>query len=260
MPTKSAKWDWELITLLLSVYDGGSWAEGLSTRDRPESQVDRGIDALVTRTSDGLTLAIEHTRIEPFVGERDDYYKCFKELQEQLWADGSLRVPGFALYLDMPVRALPRGPKRQRQQTIDDVAAWLRTEHPSFPSTKSQRRCPCRHQPSGELTVQVAKVPLSGPARSLPVIVQRYGETRLDESVEKALKGKLPKLVEARAGRRMLLLERDQGWLVPADILAAVDRRRHAFPELAEVHEIWIADTATFRRARFLGLLQPLRS
>jgi hypothetical protein len=43
-----------------------------------------------------------------------------------------------------------------------------------------------------------------------------------------------------------LLLERDNGWLGPKDILAEVERRRQAFPELKHVDEIWIADTASF--------------
>jgi hypothetical protein len=244
MPNVRETWDSKLIDQFLSVYDSGSWAVGLSDRDKVESRIDGAVELLATRKRDGRTLAIEHTLVEPFVGERDDYHKHFKFLQQKLRADDSLRVPGFTLYLDMPVGALPR--KSNWQGITDDVIRWLRAEHVTFPADKTLRRCPCPHHPSGELMVQIAKVPLGDAVRSFPVIVHRYGEMRLGESVEKALRGKLPKLVQMAADRRLLLLERDQGWVDMAEIHAEIDRRRPEFVELADVNEVWIADTASW--------------
>jgi hypothetical protein len=194
MPNIREKWDSKLIDLFLSVYDGGTWAGSLSATDRPESRVDRAVEVVATRKSDGLQLAIEHTLIEPFVGDKSDYHGHFKSVQQRLRADASLRLPGFALFLDLPVGALPR--KSDWQSIADEIGAWLRTEHASFTDRIGERPCPCLHHPSLELMVQVRKMPLGDRARSFPVIVARYGDPHLDESVDKALRNKLSKLVE----------------------------------------------------------------
>jgi hypothetical protein len=78
------------------------------------------------------------------------------------------------------------------------------------------------------------------------LIVQRYGEMRVGDAIDKALRGKLPKLAKTQADRRMLLLERDQAWVGVSSIYDEIERRRPQFGELDVVNEIWIADTASF--------------
>jgi hypothetical protein len=87
-------------------------------------------------------------------------------------------------------------------------------------------RCPPKHEPF--------------------VIVQRYGEMRVEESVRKALRAKLPKLASTDVDQRILMLERDQGFVYPEAIYDAVDSLRSEFPDLQKMHGVWIADTATF--------------
>lgn len=53
--------------------------------------------------------------------------------------------------------------------------------------------------------------------------------------------------------------ERDQGWVVPSEILAAVEARRENFPDLADVDEIRIVDTASFEGTRAGGDLNAAR-
>ena len=77
------------------------------------------------------------------------------------------------------------------------------------------------------------------------LIVQRYGELRVGDAVEKALRAKLRKLRDTNADRLLLMFERDQGWVFPNEIYEHVDHLRSQFAELAEIDEIWIADTAT---------------
>ena len=55
--------------------------------------MDCGVEMIATRKSDGLKIAIEHTLIEPFVGEKTDFHSHFKELAIQLRADQSLMEP-----------------------------------------------------------------------------------------------------------------------------------------------------------------------
>jgi hypothetical protein len=242
MPTPKEGRDSRLLDLFLSVYDDGTWANGLSDKDRPESRADGGVDKAATRKLDGLRLAIEHTLIEPFEGEKTDFHKHFKSLQAALRTDDTLRVPGFALYLNVPVRVVPH--KKHLQGIIHDIAEWMRKEHPSFDG--SQRNCPCPNHPDGFLMLWARREPLPRHPLASFVIVHRYGEMRVDQTVEKALRDKLPKLTGTQADRRLLMLERDQGWLEPNAIYAEVERLRPHFAALAAVDEIWIMDTASF--------------
>jgi len=243
MPTKGIRSEDKLIDLFLSAYEDGSWAGSLSGRFSPERETDGGVEMIATRHRDRLTLAIEHTLIEPFPGEKSDFHNHFKKLQEQLANDPSLRLPGFAIYLQAPIRTLP--PKSKAQEIIDEVAKWLRASRQTFTDRYEQVTCPCPSHPDGGVKFYVQSVPL-GDATKEGLAVQRYGDMKLPESITKALKAKLPKLVGTKARRRLLMLERDQGWLPPKDIYREIARQRRRFPRLTAVDEIWIADTATF--------------
>jgi len=155
----------------------------------------------------------------------------------------AVQVPGFSIALEAPVHVLPRG--SDWPAIINDVRLWLRAESQSFPLEKVLRGCPCPHHPEGKLVFQVSTTPLDDPSEKF-LIVQRYGELRIGESVEKALRNKLRKLARAEADKRLLILERDQPWVHPRQICEEVERLRPSFSDLAVVDEIWIADTATF--------------
>lgn len=241
----------KLIDLFLTVYDDCSWAGSLSDKDRPERVVDRGVEMLAKRVSDGKRLAIEHTLIEPFVGEKTDFHSYYQELAVRLQADESLQVPGLAITVEAPVNVLPA--RADRDGIIADVSAWIRAEGPSWPQEEVLRECPCSHHPDGRVIFQVHTTPLGDPNMKL-VNVHRYGELRVWESVEKALRGtpgtrkpgKPTKLARTDADTRLLILEREQPWVLPKQICAEVERLRPLVPDLARVDEIWIADTASF--------------
>jgi len=69
MPAKLVKYEQVLISLFVSAYENFTWAG--SKIEPLDEQVDGAIEALVTR-ADGQTMAIEHTLIEPFVGDKRD--------------------------------------------------------------------------------------------------------------------------------------------------------------------------------------------
>ena len=70
MPTKSRRED-TFIERFLSAYENGSWADAkICWLDK---KIDGAVEALATRRSDGKTLAIEHTIIEPFVSDKEDF-------------------------------------------------------------------------------------------------------------------------------------------------------------------------------------------
>lgn len=243
MPTTGVRDEDRLIELFLSIYENKSWAGGLSIRESPERVMDGGVELIATQLGTGRTLAIEHTIIEPFVGEKRDFFRHFQELQRRLRSDESLKEPGVALYVDAPVNVLPHGTKWAL--IIDDVCAWLQAEKSTFGAEKTTRNCPSAHHPNGMIPLQVRRQPLDRSQEAF-VIVQRYGEIRIEESVRKALASKLRKLTAADVQRRILMLERDQGFVYPKEISKTIDALRAEYRDLDKVHEIWIADTATF--------------
>lgn len=243
MPTTGVRPEDQLVDHFLTVYENQSWAGPLSMRISPERTVDGGVEMIATRLCDGLTLAIEHTLIEPFVGEKTDLHSHFIELARQLKADESLLVPGLAISVYAPVNVLPR--RSNRQGIINDLSAWIRSNCMSFTSEWALRDCPSTHHPDGRIVLQVMSQSMDDPDTKF-LIVQRYGEMRVGSAVEKALERKLPKLVKTDVHRRLLMLERDQPWVDPDAIYDEIERLRPQFPTLAAVHEVWIVDTVSF--------------
>ena len=188
-----------------------------------------------------MTLAVEHTLVEPFVGEKTDYHSRFKALAEVLRADAGLKVKGQALYVNTPVNVVPRGAKAPA--IAAEVAAWLLANRSRFSREWSVEECPSPSHPNRTIPLQVRVSDVS--SEKAFAIVQRYGDMKVDESVRRALERKLPKLVSTKAVRRILMLERDQGWVYPLTIHEEVERLRPSFPELSEVSEVWIADTVS---------------
>jgi hypothetical protein len=242
MPTTGQRREDVLVEQFLSVYDNRSWALPLSEPDSPEKRMDSAVEMIATRRSDGLKIAIEHTLIEPFVGEKTDFHSHYKQLALALKADPSLMVPGTALYVIAPVNILPR--RAGRNGVIAEVRAWLRENRDSFSSEPILRDCPSPSHPDGKVRLWVRLETFEGSEAF--VIVERYGDANTQKAVRKALETKLDKLIAANVDRRLLLLERDQPRLYPEDICNEVERLRPEFPELDNIHEIWIVDTASF--------------
>jgi hypothetical protein len=65
--------DDNFIKLFLSAYENGSWADAKFTKPDHLDRTKPAVDQRATRKSDGKILAIEHTIIEPFVGDKGDF-------------------------------------------------------------------------------------------------------------------------------------------------------------------------------------------
>jgi len=75
-----------------------------------DQRIDGAVEALVTR-SDGATMAIEHTLIEPFVGDKRDMAAFEKDLRK-IEDDKSLIIPDHGVIVYVPVGVLDgRKPK-----------------------------------------------------------------------------------------------------------------------------------------------------
>lgn len=111
MPTKSRRED-AFIERFLSAYENHSWAD--AEIDWLDKKSDGAIEARVTRISDGKTLAIEHTIIEPFVGDKEDF-ASFKAAFPRIEEDESLLVPGRWIRVFVPVGTLRYQRKKPRE-------------------------------------------------------------------------------------------------------------------------------------------------
>jgi len=100
------------------------------------------------------------------------------------------------------------------------------------------------------LTIKVTPLRRGSSAEPGAMHVRRQQvDNNLGDVVEKALKKKLPKLVNTPADERILLLERQHMNLLPESMLAEIDARRSTFAELAKVDEIWIIETIFYGTA-----------
>ncbi len=235
--------DEKLVELFLRGYNettGGTY----EIEHRPE-QVERQKPAVeaVAHDKTGNRLAIEHTLLQPFVGERDDSQRFLAAIAP-LEAEESLVIPNFDITLMVFVGAIPKGvPWGNVYETVRD---WLRGNVHSFPIGFSSHRVP---DMPFDLSISIEKTHL--PDSPGCFFVARHAPPdSLDEVMRTAFSRKLSKLVETPADRRILLLEK-------ADILHGYGRTRKSietvgpeFRDFARVNEVWLANTVAWAREK----------
>lgn len=241
MPTKARREN-VLINLFLSTYEDDTWA-GCKIGWLDQQQ-DGAVEALATR-SDGRTVAIEHTLIEFFDGERTDLerFKPFLRIE----SDESLSVPGKIIDVYVPRGVLDGLKPKARERIVSGVHDWLRTNIRSVPSGESFQTCHIAASDTAAATDVVLQVKVTDVPdwEGKPPLIRRYGPVNVAETVEKALNTKLPKLVRTAADKRILMLERSQWTLDEKQIHDEIERQRQTFPDLARVDEVWIVETVT---------------
>jgi hypothetical protein len=239
MPAKTGRYEQHLIELFVSSYQNGAWAG--SKIERLDEKNDGAIEALITHAN-GETIAIEHTLIEPFVGDKSDY-AMFEPAFLQIENDTTLAVPNTALTVYVPVGILNGQNPTMRRGIVESIHSWIATNRSDIRDGKHRYPCDLPGCLQIELTVDRNKL---GAERSHPGVVRirRQQVTNdLDLVVEKALRKKLPKLVNTKADRHLLFLERDQFTFFPDLIFNEVERQRPIFPLLEKVDEIWHVET-----------------
>src|SRR6267142_5105567 len=112
--------------IFLSAYEDNSWAN--CSLDWLDKRKDGEPECLATR-SDEKTLVIEHTLIQPFLKDKEDFARS-KRFQ-CIEADKSLIIPGRIIYVNVPVGALQKGSRWEA--VVNIVHAWLNTNIASFP-------------------------------------------------------------------------------------------------------------------------------
>jgi hypothetical protein len=113
--------------MFLSAYENDSWK--LSSRDWVEERQDGAVEVIATR-ADGTELAIEHTLVQPFVGEKFDsdvFMKAFGRIEKNT----ALVLPGRHLDVSIPVHAIPKG--YDWNGAGEELLRWLAVNHSSEP-------------------------------------------------------------------------------------------------------------------------------
>jgi len=263
MPVKLPPKERPLLEMFLSEYENGAWRNAVS--DWVEERMDGAVEVIATR-GDGQTVAIEHTIVQPFLGEKSDS-NAFMQAFGSIEKNPDLVVVERSMTVVIPAGAIPKGYKWK--EVGADLLAWLNANHTTAPM-----------EGDASFTVPVASSSKLGPLR-LPIVLQSMhipghaGSTvisrgpmpkTLPEIVEEALSRKLPKLVKTVADRRILLIEREQIGLGDMQIIREIERLAPEFPDLKDVHEIWIVETSIqasdgwvyFRRFDGRGLVETM--
>lgn len=244
MPAKPGKYEQDLIKLFVSAYENFAWAG--SEIIHLDEQEDGAIEALITR-SDGQTMAIEHTLIEPFVGDKRDY-AMFEQAFLKIEDDKSLAVPNTGITVYVPVGILDGQKSARRNVIVGAIHSWIATNRLHLREGKHEYRCNVPAMPAATLYVERVKFGLPRPDPGSILVRRQQVKNDLDKVIEKALRKKLPKLVNTKADRHVLFLERDQFTFFPDLIFNEIERQRSSFPLLEQVDEIWHVETVFYKQ------------
>ena len=251
--TRPERKERRLLTRFLSVYERDAWAN--AELDWLDEREQSAVEVKAVRP-DGVSLAIEHTLVQPNATEKADYAKFAKVFRTES-RDATLDRFDRYLYLDVPQHTLMPGD--DWDAIAADIFAFIRTHKHTFPDDRSIQDC---QMSNGKIApLMVRSVPARKEGRTL---INRYGTFDVEGTVTTALRRKLPKLLGTEATHRVLMLERDQMRLDPTAIAAAVQSQRPNFAGIDLVHvwvaETWSEDIALFEPLRFDDSYSPVYS
>jgi integrase len=243
-PPARSRADDQLVELFLHAWQNGRFTHRLDWLPQNRRNVE-----VIARDAAGVGVAVEHTRIFAFA-DHQRQEKLLQPVVEAMEGEAGLDLPDRRFDLFFHPHFLEKALLRHRDRVCEALLAWACETLPRLPS-------PCRRLlrvpvplPSGktgQVRVEVAVSARAG--RIAPVSVTGYlpeDPRRLHPVVRKALSDKLPKLVEAEADQRVLLLEVPitDG---PVKVMQTVLELAENFPQLARVNRIAAADTFAFR-------------
>lgn len=243
------KRDQKLVALFLDKYNEltketfkvSVWADE-AERNKP------AVEAIAVNES-GATLAIEHTLLQPFVGEREDTTRFLTAIGS-LEQDASLRLRKYSVDIIFHIGVIPRGVDWSAINPA--IREWIRDNIGAFPIGRSNHIIP--NLPF-ELPVAVVKSEL--PRDEGMIFFMRYEPpTSLSEVTRTSFAKKLPKLAATDVDRRILLLERNDiahGNGTTHDSIKTVSEE---FPEMAQIDEIWVVITVGWEREDYLSYLR----
>lgn len=238
--------DKQLIGLL--VEEINAWSGSTYIVERwPDEEVRNqpAVDAIAVDAG-GRQLAIEHTLLQPFEGERTDAYR-FMKVAGHLDQRQDLADPNWMIDLVFDVGSIPT--------CVDWGAVGVRLEEwfvelrPRLLEGTSHHEIPGMVFP---LRITVEKSPLPGTPGCL-FVMRAMPREAVDPILRTALDAKLPKLVAADASDRVLLLELESPARGNAEISLAIRNAASDFPQLDRVSAIWLARSTAWEAKGYLG-------
>lgn len=237
--------DKELIARFIVAYNE-EFATNFIVREHPDSQQRnlKAIDALAVCGQQ--TLAIEHTLLQPFPGEREDA-NVFLRTIGTLDRSSEFAVPGERTKLLVEVGAVPRGAK------WNVVAADLKNWYSSVRSTirfgLTTYQVPTHNF---EITVSAERTKLGG-TKGYFHVARWLPPASVDDTVRQALDTKLDKLAATPASGHVLLLEQNVPVRGGPEIGAAIDAASAQYPKLSQIDEVWLGDTSALHTEAYVS-------
>jgi len=201
----------------------------------------KNIDA-VCRDDAGVLLAVEHTLIEPFDGEKKDAARLLETIGG-LDNHPDLALPGHPITASLPVGAISTG--SDWAQIAEESLNKLKVALPALPEGDST--VPIEGA-SWNVSLQISKMQVGTESNPGAFRVGRVwpGDPGT-ELVVRALERKIPKLSAFVGGRRILLLEQDA-------IAGTTERQFEQLPDdqhvrdlLGRIDEVWSVKTPGLR-------------
>jgi hypothetical protein len=211
--------------------------------DRDSSK--KNIDA-ICRDSAGRTLAIEHTLIEPFEGEKADAIRFLKTLAT-LENHPSLLQAGYRFTVSQPVNSIPTGPK------WDDISRELLSQLQGVLSRvpEGSSKVVIRAD-DWSLELQVDKEHIDPDEPGTFLTARVYPGDPGPELMLRALEKKVGKLAASAGDTKILLLEKDAAaGRVERQLEQVLDE-----PEikslLAGIDQIWSVNTVALATDNYI--------
>jgi hypothetical protein len=213
--------------------------------DYPDEHVRHlpAVDAVATDES-GRTIAIEHTILEPFPGQKESLNERLEKVFEPL---KKRSVPGRNIMLTVPDDSVQRGQKWAL--VAGAIEGWFESVRATFPFGWSYHLIPI----DSGVHIRAECVPMEGEHGVVSIM---YSRPRMDnefvDAVIRSVDRKVAKLVMANADRRILLLQREWAAYSIARLENIIGSLTPRFPDLSRVDQIWLADSWFHARYGFI--------
>lgn len=234
------KFDRELVGIFIAGLNqtyGKSYSNPIFPEDQNRNT--KEVEAIFT-DDEGCRLAIEHTLIQPFLGERGDGFGAFEKVFGPLEKDLSLALPEYNISIAVPAFAVPNGEKWGA--VAAKVKDWFIRERSNFPNASKQMISGL----SFPLTLRVWKYYTPGRAGKVTISRTELPDT-FQEVVKIALLEKVPKLVKSAADERVLLFEQNVPIPDIVTVEEAIEKNSLGCPDFEKIDEIWVVDSVAWR-------------
>jgi hypothetical protein len=226
------------IRMFLSGFDNGAWKD--ASLNWIEETQENAVEVIAT-SSTGKTVALEHTLIELFTGEKYDSTIFVEAFETRIEKNPDLIIPGRALDVKIPVGALVG--VKDRDDAGERLLTWMKSNHANIPVGDSQATVVLGN--GVNLTVKFRNAPTDNDT-GYCWLGRCDKPNTFDKVVERAVKRKVPKLVRTQADVHILLLQREHISMSDTELRNELEKLTISYTDIAKVEEIWYANTSIF--------------